>query len=259
MDLVREIDQMGREVWLPSFPKRIVSVVPSQTELLYDLGLANRIVGQTLFCVHPLNYFKKANKVGGTKRLQLEKIRSLRPDLIIGNKEENEREQIEALSLEFPVWMSDIKTPADAIEMIRCVGKITQSAASANRIADLINRLIEPNQRPPHLRQTAVYLIWKNPWMAAGDDTYIHEMLKLAGYQNLIKGRYPEVQISEIKELQPQHVLLSSEPYPFKEEHLNELKLQLPECNISLVDGELYSWYGSRMIYALEKFHQIKH
>lgn len=258
MNLIRETDQMGREVWIPAFPKRIVSLVPSQTELLYDLGLEQRVVGQTIFCIHPRSHFKSAVKIGGTKRLQIEKIRSLDPDLIIGNKEENERSQIEELEKDFPVWMSDIRTPAEAIQMILSIGRITQTKNSAEALSNRINRLIEQCTGIVTARQKAIYLIWKTPWMAAGHETYIHEMMKIAGYENLIEGRYPELSIPQITALKPEKILLSSEPYPFQAEHVQELKQYLPFSDIALVDGELFSWYGSRMIHALEFFLRSK-
>jgi ABC-type Fe3+-hydroxamate transport system substrate-binding protein len=113
------VDQLNRTVFLAQPPQRIVSLVPSQTELLYDLGLGEKVVGQTIFCIHPHSAFKKATKIGGTKKLQLDKIRSLKPDLIVANKEENDQSQIETLAQDFPVWISDIITLDDALDMVK--------------------------------------------------------------------------------------------------------------------------------------------
>lgn len=248
--LVRKVtDQMGRPIELPMEPQRIISLVPSQTELLYDLGLGDRIVGQTLFCIHPRENFKHATKIGGTKKLKIEKIEALQADLIIGNKEENDREQIELLSTKFPVWMSDIKTPEDALQMISSIGQITNTKAQAEEIIAGLQAIYRRLSAQTSNTASTIYLIWKNPWMAAGDDTYIHHMLQICGYQNLIQGRYPEINFEEIQRLQPDSILLSSEPYPFKQTHLDEFKHILPNTEVKLVDGEFYSWYGSRLLH----------
>ncbi len=251
MELRTVTDQMGRSVELPVHPMRIISLVPSQTELLYDLGLAHRIAGQTIFCVHPRAAFESAVKVGGTKKLQLDKIRTLKPDLIIGNKEENEQSQIEILEKEFPVWMSDIHTLEDALVMIRSVGDITDTAIRANEIAAGIESVFDDLHIRP--RGSALYLIWRDPWMAAGRKTFIHQMLRTAGFRNIItdpESRYPELTTEQIQKLSPDCILLSSEPYPFREKHIAELQAVCPDAQIVLVDGEMFSWYGSRLLKA---------
>ena len=243
------VDQMGRTVMLPEFPQRIVSLVPSQTELLYDLGLANSIVGQTVFCIHPKDQFHKANKIGGTKKLQIQKIMELQPDLIIGNKEENEKSQIEELEKQFPVWMSDIYDLTTAIEMIRGIGNIVQKQAAAEICINEIVTDFENLQRSfKNFARKSLYLIWKDPYMAAGQETFIHDIMNKAGFTNVItQKRYPELSESQIHALAPELVMLSSEPYPFKEKHISELKSLLPKAKILLVDGEMFSWYGSRL------------
>lgn len=248
---------LGREVVINSPPKRIISLVPSQTELLYDLGLANQIVGQTVFCIHPQSKFKEAAKVGGTKKVQYEKIRHLKPDLIIGNKEENTKEMIEILSMEFPVWMSDIYTLKDNLKMINELGIICQVEDIANTICEKISD--EFNQIESVHNRSCLYLIWKNPYMAAGSDTFINEMLKSIGFKNVLtpNTRYPELNEQEIVDLNPQVVLLSSEPFPFKEKHILELKNLLPDAHILLVDGEMFSWYGSRILKAPRYFKSL--
>lgn len=251
------IDQVGRKVHLERAPLRIVSTVPSQTELLYDLGLGENVVGITAYCVHPKSWLKEKTVIGGTKDLQLEKIRSLKPDLIVGNKEENIKEQIEALSEDIPVWLSDIISLEDATDMIASVGEICDkrevAAGITSTIKDLRQKLKEKNKAP----KSAAYFIWKDPYMLTGDATFINAMMQEAGLQNVVqnhKDRYPAITLEELSELKPEVVLLSSEPYAFTTGDLNEIAPYFPDSKLRIVDGELFSWYGSRMIKALKYF-----
>lgn len=248
MDLRTYTDQLGRTVRIPTIPQRIVSLVPSQTELLFDLGLNDRVVGITKFCVHPESWFRSKTRVGGTKDLHLDVIRELAPDLILANKEENNREDIEALSTEFPVWVSDVKDLAFALEMIRSVAEITNTDGSTltQEIENGFSQLI-----PLFPTRNVLYLIWKKPYMAAGSDTFIHDMLLRCGFQNAAsEARYPELTETDISRLSPEIVLLSSEPFPFKQAHEKALQQLLPTADIRLVDGEMFSWYGSRLRHA---------
>lgn len=243
-------DQMHRPVAAPALPQRIISLVPSQTELLYDLGLGERVVGITKFCIHPEEWFRSKPRVGGTKKVDIAKIRALRPDLIIGNKEENERADIEALEKEYPVWMSDINDLDGALDMIRRVGALTGTAAKAEGIATDIEATFAA-LRPSTEGYSVAYLIWRSPWMAAGPGTFIHDMLLRCGYANAFAERterYPEVTPAELAAADPDLIFLSSEPYPFAEKHIAELNLVLPGAPVRLVDGEMYSWYGSRLL-----------
>jgi ABC-type Fe3+-hydroxamate transport system substrate-binding protein len=243
-------DQMHRTVEVPALPQRIVSLVPSQTELLYDLGLGERVVGITKFCVHPDEWFRTKPRVGGTKQVDLDKVRALRPDLIIGNKEENTRADVEALEREFPVWMSDVHDLEDALDMIRRVGALTDTSLKAEAIAADIATGFAALRPDPNAHRVA-YLIWRRPWMAAGQGTFIDDMLRRCGYMNAFADRterYPEVGPAELAAADPDLVLLSSEPYPFREKHLQEVNMVLPGTPVRLVDGELYSWYGSRLL-----------
>ncbi|MBL7812927.1 MAG: ABC transporter substrate-binding protein [Bacteroidetes bacterium] len=252
-------DQMGRRVALHHPPQRIVSLVPSQTELLYDLQAGNRVAGQTQFCIHPRHAWKKATKVGGTKKLTLEKIAGLQPDLIIGNKEENEQSQIEWLSARFPVWMSDIYNLPDALDMIQGVGLITGCGEKAEQLVQEIEAAFAGLAEMPE--RTALYLIWRNPWMAAGRKTFIHDMLQRAGFQNALpypESRYPALTPEEMADLNPGVILLSSEPYPFREKHIQELQTLIPGAAICLADGEMFSWYGSRLLKAPEYFRDLR-
>lgn len=249
-------DQMGYSVSLPATPKHIVSLVPSITEMLYFFGCGLQIVGQTVFCIHPSSEFKKAVKVGGTKRLNIHKIRSLNPDLIIGSKEENTRESIETLQKEFPVWMSDIQDLDDAIRMIQTLGSMLGKEQVANTLATDIHLLF---QNPLQAKKSCLYLIWREPFMAVGANTFIQDLLSRFGWQNVCKdySRYPVLSVQEIQLLAPSYIFLSSEPYPFKQKHVEELKIAVPNAQIVFVDGELFSWYGCRLVLAAPYFRHL--
>ena len=241
-------DMMGRVVEVNYPPKRIVSVVPSQTELLFDLGLEEEVVGITKFCVHPEEWFRTKTRIGGTKQLHLDKIRELQPDLIIANKEENTQEQIEALATEYPVWVSDIQTIDQGLVMIEWIGELTGKAEAAAKIITEIEKGFSQLQKASSANSVA-YFIWYKPWMSVGGDTFISDMIERIGWKNVFgdRSRYPEISLEELKVANPELVLLSSEPFPFKEKHIAEIKEVLPEAEVRLVDGEMFSWYGSRM------------
>lgn len=252
------IDQMGREVTFNYYPERIVSVVPSQTELLYDLGLDSEVVGITKFCVHPEEWFRNKTRIGGTKKLHIDKIRELKPDLIIANKEENTQEEIEALAKEFPVWLSDINNLPGALNMIQAIGQITGQEGNANQLVEDIVQGFQQLHKANKPKRVA-YFIWRNPWMSIGNDTFIHSMIHTMGWQNVLthETRYPEITLEQLKELQPELVLLSSEPFPFKDEHIAEIKAVLPNAEVMLVDGEMFSWYGSRLKKAVSYLQEL--
>ena len=244
-------DQLGREVSIPYPPRRIISLVPSQTELLYDLGLDEEVIGITKFCIHPDEWFRNKTRIGGTKQLHLEQILALQPDLVIANKEENTQEQVQYLMQHLPVWVSDIHSLDEALDMIRSIGNITGKSERGNEIADNISRSfrqIEATIQDQTPLRTA-YFIWREPWMVAGGDTFIHTMLGYCQLENIFAGtdRYPAINIDQLSASDCQLVLLSSEPYPFKEKHIAALREELPGIRIELVDGEMFSWYGSRL------------
>jgi ABC-type Fe3+-hydroxamate transport system substrate-binding protein len=250
-------DQMGRTLHLPNSPQRIVSLVPSQTELLFDLGLANRIAGITKFCVHPQGCRSTYPLIGGTKKLHLDSIRALRPDLIIGNKEENTREDILSLEKEFPVWMSDIHTLEDALQMVSSLADLTKTSLQGQSLISQIRTAFEG--LPFRQLGSAAYLVWHQPLMVAAKNTFIDHMLYLAGFTNAFSSlsRYPQISPDQLAQLSPDYLLLSSEPYPFKEKHLVDYKQLLPNAMVALVDGEMFSWYGSRLLKAAEYFKKI--
>jgi len=249
------LDQLNRTIFIPSIPKRIISLVPSQTELLVDLGLEDRIVGVTKFCVHPKGLRKSKAIIGGTKNYRFDLIDQLNPDLIIGNKEENDQGGIETLMQKYPIWMSDIYTLEDSLDMIHRLGEIFNVEKGAKSISE---RIQSDFLEKPIRKGSAVYLIWNNPIMVAGSKTFINEMLLKAGFENLIQSnRYPEISKEELQQLNPDYLLLSSEPFPFNESHLKEFGQLLPSTKIKLVDGELFSWYGSRLIYSRPYFESL--
>ena len=240
-------DQLGTLHKFPAPPRRIVSLVPSITELLCDLGLRDRLVGCTKFCVHPADLRGSITKVGGTKQVHYDRIRVLQPDLIVANMEENTREMVEQLRGWCPVWVSRIGNVPEAEEMIRAFGALFDRAARATEIIAANRAGLARYAKPD--RGTALYFIWQKPWMAAAGDTYISRVMAALGYHNLLNAaiRYPELSAERIEVLRPDHILLSSEPFPFAEKHRRELSERFPHARVALVDGEFFSWYGSRL------------
>jgi ABC-type Fe3+-hydroxamate transport system substrate-binding protein len=240
-------DQTGEQITLNEKPQRIISVVPSQSELLWDLGLRNELAGITKFCIHPNEMFTGITRVGGTKKLDIEKIRAIKPDLIIGNKEENQKEQIELLRGEFNVWMSDIYTFDDALEMMNGIGRITGKQEEAKKITAGIKNFL-PEIAGMFNDESVLYFIWKEPWMLAAKKTFIDHVLTRIGFTNAAHKftRYPELDENSLRNLNPDYCFLSSEPYPFKEKHFDEISSLLPKTKVMIVDGEMFSWYGSR-------------
>lgn len=242
---------MGHQVYLPSLPTRIVSLVPSQTEFLFDLGLEEKIIGVTKFCIHPKEKVKQKAVVGGTKNFRFDVIDDLQPDLIIGNKEENYKEGIEQLQQSFQVWMSDIYTLNDASQMIQRLGEVTGTGERAGKLIQKIEAgfsSLEPANPPI----STAYFIWRKPYMAVGCNNIIDHVLQRCGYVNVFAEheRYPEITSEQLRKINPQLILLSSEPYPFKEKHIAEFQELCPDALIKIVDGEMFSWYGSRLLHA---------
>ncbi len=256
-------DQIGFQHTFESSPKRIVSLVPSQTELLFDLGLEEQIVGITKFCVHPFHFKSTKKIVGGTKQVNFDKIIALQPDIIICNKEENTLEMAEELRKIAPVWVTDIRTIDDNFQMITDFGLLFNCRTEAQKWNDKLQFALTDfksfiKEKPVH---KAAYFIWKNPYMVAGSDNYINEILKLNHFHNIYEnlGRYPEIEIKKIRlEGDPDIVFLSSEPYPFKEEDAFEIGRFTHHAKTVFVDGEMFSWYGSRLLKALSYFKALR-
>lgn len=259
-------DQIGVSHRFESTPKRIVSLVPSQTELLYDLGLEERIVGITKFCVHPAHFKSTKKIVGGTKKVNLDKIRVLQPDIIICNKEENTAEMVAELQQICTVWVTDIITIEDNFRMITDFGQIFNSRPDISEKAqDLIDKLtFALSDFKNFIKEVPVkkvaYFIWKDPYMVAGSNNFINELLKLNHFQNIYdtRGRYPEIELDKIRlEGDPDLVFLSSEPFPFKEEDALEIGRYTQHAKTVFVDGEMFSWYGSRLLKAFDYFKRM--
>ena len=256
------IDQLGNQHTFKTTPKRIVSLVPSQTELLYDLGLEEEIVGITKFCVHPKHLKATKQIIGGTKQVKYDKIKALQPDIIIANKEENTKEIVEELSKICPVWVTNIITIEDNLQMISDFGKLFNKRTEAQKWNDKITFAYNDFQqfiKDKPFRKVA-YFIWANPYMVAGKNTFINEMLTLNQFQNIYeeKGRYPEIELEKIRqEGDPEIVFLSSEPFPFKDEHAFEIGRCTHHAKTIFVDGELFSWYGSRILKAFPYFKKL--
>ena len=252
-------DQMGRRVVVPYPPRRIVSLVPSQTELLFDLGLGDNVVGVTKFCAHPARARQQATVIGGTKNFHLEKIAALKPDLIIGNKEENYREGIEELATLYPVWMSDITNLPDALRMIRQVGVVAGAKTRADQVATTITNSFA-QLAPVAQLVPAAYFIWRKPYMVAAGGTFIDDMLVRAGFANVFafQPRYPEISAEQLATAAPSVIFLSSEPYPFAAKHIAEFQEICPLAHVQVIDGELFSWYGSRLQQSAAYFAELR-
>ncbi|GAA3936891.1 helical backbone metal receptor [Hymenobacter algoricola] len=252
-------DQMGRRVAVPYPPQRIVSLVPSQTELLFELGLGEKVVGVTKFCIHPAAARTKAVIIGGTKNFHFDRIDALKPDLILGNKEENYREGIEQLAEKHAVWMSDIATLEEALRMIRQVGMVAGAPARAEQLAATLQASFADLELPA-LPRSAAYFIWRKPYMVAAGGTFIDDLLGRAGFTNVFatQARYPEVTAAQLAAAAPDTILLSSEPYPFGEKHVAEFQAICPAAAVHIVDGELFSWYGSRLLHSATYFRTLQ-
>eukprot|EP00906_Rhabdomonas_costata_P036289 RCo050945 len=242
------VDARGRALTLAAAPKRVISLVPSLTELLADLGLDDAVVGVTRYCIHPTGWNTRKGVVGGTKDVKPNRVAALTPDLVVANLEENTKAGVEALDSLCPVYVTDVATVEQALSTITAVGalvgKPNESELLCQRIRDGFGSLHSCS--PP---KSAAYLIWRRPYMTIGSDTFIHDVMSRAGLANVFHHhrRYPQVTEEDLARACPEVVLLSSEPYPFKEKHREEMQRVVPQAKVVLVDGTFFSWYGSRM------------
>ncbi len=252
-------DQTGNSIALPAPPQRIVSLVPSQTELLYYLGLNERVVGITKFCIHPETWFRNKTIIGGPKAVHIDQVKALAPDLIIANKEENLKNEVTELAKDFPVWTSDIGNLQQALQMIAAVGEMTGTHEKASLLITKIMEAFNALLPAAGAGLRTAYLIWQQPYMTVGGDTFIHDMLTRCGFSNMFaqQQRYPVTSIEALKQGGCQLLLLSSEPFPFQQKHLQALQEQLPGTTILLADGEMFSWYGSRLLLATAYFREL--
>lgn len=258
--MITVIDGVGKKVELARPARRIVSTVPSQSEYLFDLGLENEVIGITKFCIHPKSWFESKQKIGGTKNLHLDKIAALNPDLIIANKEENTLSDIEWLAERFPIYISDINTLKEAYQSMSDIGMLTNREVEAQ---NWLNR-IQDEQRVYNAADqefgTVAYLIWNDPLMAVGSNNFIHDMLGIGGWDNCFSHlkRYPVITIDDIIAEAPHLLFLSSEPFPFKQSHVSYFKEHLPQTEVLIVDGEMFSWYGSRLLKSFKYFDKLR-
>ncbi|CAB4858586.1 unannotated protein [freshwater metagenome] len=234
---------------------RIVCLVPSITELICDLGLAEQLVGRTGFCIHPWETVRGIPKVGGTKDVLLDRIRELAPTHVIVNVDENRRETAQALEAFVPhVVVTHPQAPHDNLPLYRLLGGIFGREEEAERLVAEFERACAAATATPRPRRDVLYLIWRDPWMTVSPETYISRTLELFNWHTLPRecaSRYPEIELGEFVGA-VDHVLLSSEPYHFHDEHLAEVVAAMDGAKVSLIDGEMTSWYGSRAIRGLE-------
>lgn len=255
-------DHLNRKIELKETPQRIVSLVPSQTELLVDLGLEQQILGITKFCVHPEDLRKQKKVVGGTKQVHFDRIAALEPDIILCNKEENTREMVMELEKLAPVHVSDIYTIDDSLELIRQYSAIFEVAGKASEIIEKIQ--LQKTGFQEYIKdfpeRKVAYFIWKNPWMVAGNDNFIDHLLELNRFKNVFSerdSRYPEIHLEELKKENVELLLLSTEPFPFKKSDKEALKKEVGMEAVYIVDGEYFSWYGSRLTGAFRYFREL--
>ena len=252
-------DQLQREITIDKPLRRIVSLVPSQTELLVDLGLEEYLVGITKFCVHPGYLLKTKTVVGGTKEVNLEKIKGLHPDIILCNKEENTPGMVQDLEKIAPVHVSDVIEIKDALELIGMYGVLFNKKETAGILVNNIKLKIDDFRRSSPQKLKVAYFIWRKPWMVTGINTFINSLLKLNGWENVFahrEERYPVIELQELNVVAPDLILLSSEPFPFQEKHKKEIE-NIYKGTIAFVNGEYFSWYGSRLLAAIEYFGQF--
>lgn len=242
-------DQIGHDVVLNSTPTRIISLVPSQSELLHYLGCEKSMIGITRFCTHPKELRKNVKIVGGTKDLDFESIKLLKPDLIICNKEENNKKDVLKLQKLYPTYTSDVNNLTEALNMISDIGELTSTKKQSEKLVTQIDEDFKKILN--FFSGTVAYLIWNDPIMLAGQNTFINSNLKFLGFKNIVletKSRYPEILESDLNNETIDYIFLSSEPYPFKEKNKKLFQNKFPQAKVVLVDGRVFSWYGSCLI-----------
>jgi ABC-type Fe3+-hydroxamate transport system substrate-binding protein len=233
---------------------RVVSLCPSITESLVALGLTDEIVGVTRYCIHPKEVVRRLRKVGGTKNPDLEAIRALAPDLVFLNAEENRAEDVAALAAAHRTDVSHPRTAADVPELLRRFGRLAGREAAAESWASRVEDALASFEPEPAPRFTYAYLIWKEPWMAAADGTYISDLVRLAGGANVFASAatpYPLVAEADLLAARPDVLLLPDEPYRFGEPHAAWFRERLPETDVRLVSGDDFCWHGVRTLRGL--------
>lgn len=256
--MIQQTDARGHSIVLRRPAARIVSLVPSQTELLGSLGLDEEVVGLTRFCVRPPTWKSSKQIVGGTKTLRVDRVRALRPDLILANLEENTKADVEELDGIAPVFVSDVSTLEEADAMIAAVARLTGRESEGDMLRKGIGDAFDG--LPNFGRLRAAYLIWDDPLMTVGHDTFIHHLMERGGFENVFgsASRYPEITAADLASAGPEVVLLPDEPYPFNEQHAPRFRDLLRNAAVVCVDGQAFSWYGSRLIHAPDAIRRIR-
>jgi iron complex transport system substrate-binding protein len=238
---------------------KIISLCPSTTLTLFDLGLEKQVIGRTIFCNKPEDKINRVMKFGGTKNPKIDKIRSFSPSHILFNEEENDITHLKVLQ---DISEIIIHTPTDipsSIKMIRDYGQIFNCTESASLWAEKITKKYIELKNENHKTFTYLYLIWKNPYMLAGESTYINSMLSLINGKNLASqipnARYPEISFEQINDLEADFIFLSTEPFPFTEKHIDDFKKI--NSTIKIVDGEALSWHGTYSYYGLDYLNKL--
>ncbi|GAB3805982.1 ABC transporter substrate-binding protein [Virgibacillus kimchii] len=250
-------DHLGREVEFSFPPQRIISIVPGITDILYSLRLEHEIVGRTRYCIYPKDKVEQAKTIGGTKRVKRDQIRELKPDLIIAEKEENTKEIVEQLEKDFPVYVCEIQTVDDTFKIIEDLGAITNRQTESEKLQSEIGTAIQ--SLPSGKGKRFAYVIWQNPYMVAGSDTYITSLLEKMGFVNAFsgyEGRYPEVSEDDFRKADLDYIFLATEPFPFQEKHIRQFSELFPDVHVMSLDGEMF-WYGPRMIEAAPYFNRV--
>lgn len=250
-------DQLEREITFNKSPERIICLVPSITHMLCYLGLQKKIVGRTKFCIYPESL--DVLKLGGTKNPNIQKIRALSPDLILVNKEENKKEDVLTLAQDFNVYISDINHLEDFYIFLDHLGTLFNVEDKIIDFKNLVKKEITSCKNIPSF--SFLYFIWKDPYYIVGNQTYINQLFQLIGWKNMCqyqhnKNRYPELEnLAQLESTEK--IMLSSEPYPFKQQHMDEFQKKFPKSKIHLVPGEVFSWYSPFILKLEETLWQI--
>jgi len=253
-------DQVNRNVEISDAPQRIISLVPSITELLIDLGMDRAMMGRTRFCIHPAEKVKDIPVVGGVMGLNRHEIDKMQPDLIFASREENAQNEIMELANDYPLWVSDVHNLHDALAMIENIGEICGKKTFASQLTKKIREAFHQLDHIPPDIVRAAYLVWNKPLYTINADTFIHDMLKRCGIKNIFADKpkaYPVITEKEIRDRKPDFIFLPSEPYPFKEKDARDFSRMFPKTEVKRVDGEFFTWYGSHLVDAPSYFKQL--
>ena len=250
-------DCLGDEISIPKNITKIVSLVPSISELIYDLNAEDKIVGVTKFCVHPKYFQIEKTVVGGVQEFDIDKIIALKPDVVFASKDENFEDEIIELRKHVPVYVTDVKNVNEAISMIKTIGALLNKRSDADKITMKIDMQLKDLAKVTDdlLYRSAAYFVWNDPWVAAGKDTFIDSLLKLIKVDNVfsnLKERYPMVTGANIHIGNPQMIMLPSEPFKFEDKHAIEIGRHTHDAATFFVDGQMFSWYGSRLVKSID-------